>query len=100
MAGEQVAFAPVAEMSDAWSAALASRGEPIASALATDAGHTGRIVVTPAPRLAVAAALVDPDKLLVNPVVLAALEPEDVRTTIDAVRAPDSSVHRAVEQPE
>jgi hypothetical protein len=60
---------------------LVTRGSDLLPALASDAGHTtGPLVVLPAPRLQsvavyVAAAGEQPAQLVVNPVVLAALEP-------------------------
>ena len=66
------------------------------SEIATDAGHvTGPIVVTPAPRLAVVAGYLpatatDPARMMVNPVLLAALEPvvaPEPAPEVDAVNA-------------
>jgi len=60
---------------------LPARGQGVLSQIAIDAGHvTGPIVVAPAPRLAVVAGYLpatatDPARLVVNPVLLAALEP-------------------------
>ncbi|HET7500172.1 MAG TPA: hypothetical protein VFK02_04190 [Kofleriaceae bacterium] len=60
---------------------LPARGMEVLAALARDAGHPGGpLVVTPARRLAVVAAYLpataaEPARLVVNPVVLAALEP-------------------------
>jgi len=60
---------------------LPARGQDVLSELATDAGHvSGPVVVTPAPRLAVVAGYLpatatDPARLVINPVLLAALEP-------------------------
>lgn len=62
---------------------LAGRGLAVLSALAVDAEHPGGpVIVVPAPRLAVIAAYVRPHddavqpRLAVNPVLLAALEPD------------------------
>jgi len=60
---------------------LPARGQGVLSQIAIDAGHvSGPVVVTPAPRLAVVAGYLpavgsDPARLVVNPVLLAALEP-------------------------
>jgi len=59
-------------------AELPARGIDVLSTLATDAGHrNGPVVVTPAPHLAVIAGYVpgNPARLVVNPVLLASLEP-------------------------
>ncbi|HEX3759579.1 MAG TPA: hypothetical protein VHW23_12780, partial [Kofleriaceae bacterium] len=61
--------------------ALPPRGMDVLAALASDAGHrSGPITIVPVPRLAVAAGYLpgtasQPAQLVVNPVVLAALEP-------------------------
>lgn len=63
----------------AWSY-LAGRGLDVMSAIAVDTGHhTGPLVVAPSSRLAVIAGYVStesPPRLIVNPIVLAALEPD------------------------
>jgi hypothetical protein len=70
---------------------LPARGLDVVAAIATDAGHTsGPIVVTPAPHLSVVAGYVpatstEPARLVINPVVLAALEPEGGVTTTQSV---------------
>src|SRR5262249_35075040 len=86
-------------LADGWNvpqpwADLPGRGTGLLVALAADAGHSGGpIIVAPAPPLAVIAAYVGrdaddaPPRLLVNPVVLAALEP--VAGEADAVAALD-----------
>lgn len=61
-----------------WSNELPARGLDVLSQLARDAGHrTGPVVVRPGPQLAVIAAYVpgSPAQLIVNPVLLASLEP-------------------------
>lgn len=74
------------ELAPAWNdeplIELTSRGAAELTALARDAGHAaGPLVAVPAPRLAVLAAYLEPSRagatprLLVNPVLLAALEP-------------------------
>ncbi|HUQ03248.1 MAG TPA: hypothetical protein VM261_12185 [Kofleriaceae bacterium] len=79
---------------EAW-ATLPGRGLDVLGALAADAGHTrGPVVVVPAPRLAVAAAYVpageNPAQLMVNPVLLASLEPDPLEgaTVAGMTRAP------------
>jgi hypothetical protein len=68
---------------------LPARGLDVVSEIALDAGHVrGPLVVAPAPRLAVVAGYLpatatDPARLVVNPVLLAALEP--VAPELDAV---------------
>ncbi|MBX3157565.1 MAG: hypothetical protein KF773_16440 [Deltaproteobacteria bacterium] len=77
---------------------LPARGIDVLAALAEDAGHErGPVVVAPAPRLAVIAAYVDGNaaRLLVNPVLLAALEPADAATGAVAVVAPAGDVGAA-----
>jgi hypothetical protein len=67
------------EAAVAWGA-LPGRGLRLLGALARAAGHRGAapVLVIPAPRYPFAAAYVaDPPRLLVNPVLLAALEPAD-----------------------
>lgn len=65
---------------------LPGRGMDVLAALARDAGHRGGpIVVSPVSQLAVAAGYLpattsEPARLVVNPVVLAALEPRDPAT--------------------
>src|SRR6185436_3889569 len=62
---------------------LPARGMDVLAGLASDAGHRGGpILVTAVPRLAVVAGYLPatasgPARLVVNPVVLAALEPRD-----------------------
>ncbi len=81
------------ELSDRWRkhADLASRQVGLFAALAADAGHTtGKVVVVPVPRMSaiagyVAARGTEPARLVVNPVILAAIDP------IDAI-APDVGV--------
>jgi hypothetical protein len=74
---------------------LPARGPDVLSALATAAGHTsGPVVVTPAPRLAMAAGYVpatatDAARLVINPVVLAALEPVAAGSDSSAGRGRD-----------
>ena len=63
---------------------LAGRGLELMSALAQDAGHTsGPIVVVPIAHLAVIAGYVpgSPARLVINPVVIAALEPNEIAET-------------------
>ena len=63
---------------------LAGRGLDLMSGLALDAGHpSGPVVVVPVAHLAVVAGYLpgSPARLLVNPIVLAALEPNDTPTT-------------------
>jgi hypothetical protein len=74
--------APAVElwMTERWDSDLPNRGLDLLAALATDAGHTtGPVVVAPGPRLPVIASYVKlanaPSRLLVNPVLLAALDP-------------------------
>jgi hypothetical protein len=78
---------------------LAGRGLPVLAALARDAGHPGgRVVAVPVPRLAVIAAYRharepgEAARLAVNPILLAALEPDpgepDAVRLADPVRAP------------
>ena len=74
-------------------AELATRGSEVLPALAAAAGHTsGPVVVTPAPHLAAVAAYLpasatEPARLVVNPVVLAALEPTSASALLAAVAA-------------
>lgn len=68
-------------------AELPARGIDVLSTLATDAGHrNGPVVVTPAPRLPVIAGYLpgNPARLVVNPVLLAALEPRPGSPTVVA----------------
>lgn len=67
---------------------LAGRGLDLMSALATDAGlKAGPVVVVPVAHLAAIAAYIpaqkpgDPARLIVNPIALAALEPNEINTT-------------------
>ena len=88
--------APVVELwlGDGWDAPawghLPGRGLDVLAALAVDAGHDGGpVVVSPGPRLAVIAAYVDGDaggrpELVVNPVLLAALDPDPLEATTAA----------------
>ncbi|MEO8701953.1 MAG: hypothetical protein ABI867_18050 [Kofleriaceae bacterium] len=74
--------APAVEvwLSDKWTTDLAGRGTSLFAALAMDAGHTtGPVVVVPSSRLPVIAGYVAsaPPRLLVNPVLLAALDPSE-----------------------
>ncbi len=80
------AAAPIELQLEGWSdrpgwATLPGRGLDVLATIASDAGHrAGPIVVTPAPQLAVIAGYIPatsghPARLVVNPVVLAALEP-------------------------
>lgn len=85
---------------EAWGT-LPGRGLDVLGALATDAGHErGPLVVVPGPRLAVAAAYVaageHPAQLMVNPVLLASLEPDPLEgaTVAGMTRAPDGAVPR------
>lgn len=91
----------------AW-ATLPDRGLELMAALAVDAGHVGGpIVIAPAPRLAVVAAYVvaadAPPQLMINPVLLAALEPDgaDAATVVAVVRgaATGGGVARAPSDP-
>jgi len=74
----------------AWSH-LPGRGLELLSAMALDAGHDhGPVIVVPAPRLAaisgyVAADGAAPARLIVNPIVLAALEPEPMEAATAAL---------------
>ena len=80
------AAAPIELQFAGWSerpgwATLPGRGVDVLTTIASDAGHhTGPIIVTPAPQLAVIAGYLPatsgaPARLVVNPVLLAALEP-------------------------
>jgi hypothetical protein len=89
-AGDATGAAPATVelwLADAWDqertwGILPGRGLALLSALAIDAGDAnGPVIVVPAPRLAVIAAYIAPGdgaqpRLAVNPIVLAALEPE------------------------
>lgn len=74
---------------------LPARGPDVLSALATAAGHTsGPVVVTPAPGLAMAAGYLpatttDAARLVINPVLLAALEPVAAGSDSSAGRGRD-----------
>ena len=79
---EPHANAPIAIETAGWGAkALDAHELEVVAELAIDAGHrAGPLIVTPAPQLAVAAGYVpatagEPARLVVNPVVLAVLEP-------------------------
>lgn len=77
----------VALDTEAWPE-LSSRASGVLAAAAADAGHhDGTLAVVPAPRLAVVASYVaaQPPRLLVNPVLIAALDPSVVDTTSAAV---------------
>jgi len=71
---------------------LPARGLDVLTTIASDAGHHGGpIIVTPAPQLAVIAAYMpatpaSPARLLVNPVVLASLEPVVARTVAGSLK--------------
>jgi hypothetical protein len=73
---------------------LPGRGLDVLAAIASDAGHrTGPVVVTPAPQLAVIAAYIPgvpgvPARLLINPVLLAALEPTPSSPTLPIAKLP------------
>jgi hypothetical protein len=70
--------------------ALTAHASDLLAAVAVDAGHHDRnLVVVPAPRLAVIASYVavEPPRLLVNPVLVAALDPSFVDTTHVAQRS-------------
>ena len=83
-------------------AELPGRGLDVLTTLATDAGHRGGpLLVTPAPQLAVIAGYVPatpagPARLVVNPVLLAALEPGQAtvpgRPQIAAAVVPDDPI--------
>ncbi|HEX7839722.1 MAG TPA: hypothetical protein VF469_19740 [Kofleriaceae bacterium] len=68
------------DLASSWGS-LPARGMDVLAQLASDAGHrTGPIAVTPAPQLAVVAGYLpatasEPARLVVNPVVLAAIDP-------------------------
>jgi len=84
------------QLSDRWDAwpVLPGRGLGLLAAVAADAGHaTGPVVVVPASRLPVIAAYGD-GRLVVNPVVLAALEPEpgEVAVTTERIATPTQHV--------
>lgn len=67
---------------------LSTRASDVLAAVAADAGHhDGTLVVVPAPRLAVIAGYVaaQPPRLLVNPVLIASLDPSFADTTSAAV---------------
>ncbi len=70
---------------------LPGRGLDLLSAIAIDAGHVdGPVIVVPAPRLAAIAGYVEADgdkpaRLIVNPIVLAALEPEPMEAATAAL---------------
>jgi hypothetical protein len=87
----------------AW-AYLPGRGLDVLSAIAVDAGHQhGAVVIAPASRLGAIAGYVateSPPRLVVNPIVLAALEP-DVReaATVAAMDRPPGTARIAPEQP-
>ncbi|HEY0986923.1 MAG TPA: hypothetical protein VGD80_07720, partial [Kofleriaceae bacterium] len=82
---------------------LPGRGLDVLSTLAGDAGHPGGpIVVVPGPRLAAIAAYVEPrgdlrePRLAINPVLLAALEPDPEETALAAGldrSAPPQPIH-------
>ncbi|HMG53792.1 MAG TPA: hypothetical protein VK601_09920, partial [Kofleriaceae bacterium] len=80
---------------------LPARGMAVLAALARDAGHRGGpIVVAPAPQLAVAAGYVPatataPARLVVNPVVLAALEPREAEAGAAGSRPTVARTQRA-----
>lgn len=95
-------------ISERWHDDLPGRGLDLLSAMARDAGHSsGPVVVTPGPRMPVIASYVDghdaPARLLVNPVMLAALEPltdvESPRTEGTAVAIAPHETHRRDEPP-
>ena len=75
---------------------LPGRGLDLLSAIAIDAGHVaGPVIVVPAPRLAAIAGYIaadgdKPARLIVNPIVLAALEPQPMEAATAALldRAP------------
>jgi hypothetical protein len=70
-------------------AALSPRATEVLAAAALDAGHReGSLIVVPAPRLAVIASYTatTPPRLLVNPVLVAALDPAFVTTTTTAAQ--------------
>src|SRR5688572_7580461 len=85
--------APVLTIDTREWAALTPRATGVLAAAALDAGHRdGVLVVVPAPRLAVIASYTAP-RLLVNPVLVAALDPAFVDTTAAAAqRAADHDV--------
>ncbi|MEO7735911.1 MAG: hypothetical protein ABIY55_33455 [Kofleriaceae bacterium] len=90
--------APISELvlAEAWRSHawgyLPGRGRAVLAALAADAGHaTGAVVIVPATRLSVIASY-DPTaapspRLMVNPIVLAALEPEADEAAVTAAMA-------------
>ncbi len=87
-------MSPAWDREPAWGH-LPGRGVDLLAAIARDAGHdAGPVVIVPAPRLAVAAAYVaagdSAAEILVNPVVLAALEPDadELASAAGLTRAP------------
>ena len=84
---------------------LPGRGLDLLSAMAIDAGHVhGPVIVVPAPRLAAIAGYIAADgdapaRLLVNPIALAALEPEPMEAATAALlerAAIDGTAHARI----
>lgn len=84
---------------------LPGRGLDLLSAIAIDAGHVeGPVIVVPAPRLAAIAGYIaadgdKPARLIVNPIVLAALDPEPMEAATAALldrAALDGSPHARI----
>ncbi len=99
LAAGDAAPAVTLALSDQWGP-LPPRSHEVLAALAVDAGHTGdSLVVVPAPRLTVIASYVaaTPPHLVVNPVVLAALDPgaDSLLATTEAAPATGGSAPRA-----
>ena len=83
------------DVAPAWGT-LSPRATGVLAALASDGGHEdGVIAVAPSARLPVIASYVaaTPPRLLVNPVIVAALDPAFVDTSGTAARAPSASGH-------
>lgn len=87
-------LSPAWDREPAWGH-LPGRGLDVLAAIARDGGHTsGPVVIVPAPRLAVAAAYVAAGEraaeVMINPVVLAALEPDadELASVAGLTRAP------------
>jgi hypothetical protein len=82
------------QLSDRWGT-VPARSREVLAALAIDSGHTGdTLVVVPAPRLTVIASYVatTPPRLVVNPVLLAAIDP--TASAMMTTSAPSSATAR------